>query len=627
MNESPNSVVTPPSATRRALRHPLLRFLLFSFWFRLTLLAFLVLGTLVFLGVPAIWRTSPAGFQPIVKISGLDWLKSWSLQRTASKAMASGQTNEAIHAWGAASIHNPGNPDLTRGLLQALLQDTTKTNYVGAALQQAFWLLRLTHTNQTDLELTDRILEHYGLHTVLLQLLRPMEDRLSPTLAASYLKALFNSGQIDLFRKFWDQRANQLPNDPELPIYHAAYQAGWGDASVASNAWARLDAGQTDGSTRSLANHLEMLASFHTKDVSRFEASLKRSTDWKSVNLLDQLNYWRLLVVADQRPKAVKLAQAYGVPPGSPAETILLAEMLAELGLRKEARDCLANHAPRFADSQEVWLAYANLLLADQQWDSLVALASQIRQEKALHNALVGYSYYLEGRAELAKQHRVQAQQAFDKSSEYQFGNAVLAAAVAKSLTALGFPQTAKTLLLKYQAQLANNPEYWQAVYQAAASLKDETLLFGAAKEMFRLSPDSWLARYYYSAALITLRTQPDEAVKLTVQLPAQQPNSTGAKINHCLALALVGRVQEAETALKSIDPSKLKPNEATAYYLGLFQVHVNLRQFDQARQVSSHINREFLFPTEEKWFDNEMKQLSANPHSSSTSPLAGKPG
>ncbi len=609
------------------VRFPLLRFLFYSFWLRLALLVIGLLSAFVVGVLLPIWRTSPPGFKPQIKISGLELAKSWALARTGRKAAAEGRANEAIHAWGAASIHNPANPELSRGLLQALLLDTTKTNYVGAALQSCFWLLHLTQTNQADLELTVRVFEHYSLHPVILQLLQPMEARLTPALAAAYLKALFNSGQIEAFSKTWDQWSGRMPQNPQLPLYYAAYQAGWKPAAAAGDAWRQLEAAQADTALQSLANRLEMVASFHAQDVAHFEHAINKATAGKTVTLLDHLNFWRLLAATQQKPRALQLAQSYATPPASASETMLLAGVFMELGLRQPARSMLASYVNKFAGSQELWIFYANVLMNDRQWEALTAVASQIRQEKALHNALLGYSYYLEGRAEVAKDHLLEGQTDFERCTEYEFANPLLAVSVSKSLLALHFPQTAKRLLLKYQKQLSSSPDYWQALYETGAALKDENLLLSTANEMFRLAPNNWLARYYKAAALITLRTNSDEAVRLAAELPGQQPSSMGAKINCALALVLDGRVPEAETMLKGIDPQRLRSNETTAYYFALFQIELARRQYDQARQASSHVNRDYLFHTEQKWFEEALQQLPGAQAAPTGSSLSGKAG
>src|SRR5882762_4186695 len=101
---------------------PFLRLVLFNFWFRLVFVCFVLLLLFLALFLPRIWRVTPPGFLPVVKISGLDMTQAWSLKRSALKAQAAGEFERANYAWGAAVANNPGNPELFRGALRNVLQ-------------------------------------------------------------------------------------------------------------------------------------------------------------------------------------------------------------------------------------------------------------------------------------------------------------------------------------------------------------------------------------------------------------------------------------------------------------------------------------------------------------------------
>ena len=101
----------------RFVYFPLARLLIFSFWFRLIFAGFLLFLVFLALFLPRIWRTTPPGFLPVIKISGLDMAQAWSLRRSALRSMKTGQLDQAAFAWQAAVAHNPANPDLVRGAL------------------------------------------------------------------------------------------------------------------------------------------------------------------------------------------------------------------------------------------------------------------------------------------------------------------------------------------------------------------------------------------------------------------------------------------------------------------------------------------------------------------------------
>ena len=85
-----------------------------------TALVFLALGLLL----PKIWITSPQAFLPVIKVSGLDLLQSWSLRRSALRADGDGKPNEALQSWAAAVAADAANPATVRGLLRALVRQS-----------------------------------------------------------------------------------------------------------------------------------------------------------------------------------------------------------------------------------------------------------------------------------------------------------------------------------------------------------------------------------------------------------------------------------------------------------------------------------------------------------------------
>ena len=147
-------------------------------------------------------------------------------------------------------------------------------------------------------------------------------------------------------------------------------------------------------------------------------------------------------------------------------------------------------------------------------------------------------------------------------------------------------------------------------MFNVAIELKRADLMLAAAQAAFQLMPTEWVFKNNYAGALITLRQRPEEAVRLTLQLVNQQPNSVITKINHSLALLQNQRTREAEILLRGIDPRRLRPDEMTAYYLGLAEMYYNLKEFDKVREVMEHIDRKSLFPTELQWLDHVKKQV-----------------
>ena len=174
----------------------------------------------------------------------------------------------------------------------------------------------------------------------------------------------------------------------------------------------------------------------------------------------------------------------------------------------------------------------------------------------------------------------------------------------------LGYPAVAKKLLLKLRQPLEKNPDYWKGILSVAEKLKDADLRLAAYAAAYKQQPKHLIAKNNYAAALVTLRQQPAEAIKLTMDLMVQLPKSVVVKINHSQALLLNQRTHDAEAVLKIINPNRLTPEEATSYYMAWFELYLNLQQFDQARQAASRIERRFLYSCDIQWLDQACAKL-----------------
>ncbi len=603
--------------SRRRLRYwsaqnPLIHLLVYEPWFRAVVVCFFFF--LLFLGLflPKIWRASPKGFLPIIKVSGLDIVQAWSLERTALKATTAGQFEEAHYAWKAAAAKNQADAELFRGGIRTILKDARRSHNARDALRQSLWLLKLTSTNILDLELVSNVFIREGHLDLLISLLEPRKDRFTPTLEASYLKSLFNRGKINAFRTRWLKVSRRLPSDPELTLYDSAFLVGWGSPGARTAAQARLDAATLDPALRILACRLQLAAYARLFDVDRYLTTLQRLEEWQSDTLIYHIGYWRLLFLSGRKAEAIDLAQTHEDPPASVLETIKLAELFVDLGRRDKALRLLKRSAPSFGEEPSFWISYANELMEAKQWEELRRAAVQIRGQESLHQQLYAYSYFLEGRAELAVSRQFLAETAFHSLAEWGVNEPSLGFSVASQLLRLGFPAIASEVLRKLERDLKGDLNYWMLLFNIADELKQVDLMLAASKRAFELRPLDSVVVNNYAASLIISRQSQEEAIGLTLRLYAQNPRSLAAIVNHSAALLLNHRHREAEFLLKSVNRTHLTRSQTTHYHLDLFELYFGLQQFDQAWAIGSLIETAYLYPPQRQWFDQAWKQLGA---------------
>ncbi len=246
----------------RLENYPLLRQMVCEVWFRITFSILVLGGVGMILFLPKWWKITPDGFMPEVSISGLDLVQAWSLRRGALEAEAAGKEDDAIYCWSAAWMNNVMDLDTLRSSLRYLAtRDLPKAKYYQSAFSQARWLLSVDPTNKLNIEVATQMFEKYRAHEMAISTLRPFLAELTPVEEATYLKALFRTAQMDQFAARWEAKGKQLSHDPELPLYYAAYEAGWGTAEQAPIGRAKLAEAKNNPKMKLPAHQLQLMAS------------------------------------------------------------------------------------------------------------------------------------------------------------------------------------------------------------------------------------------------------------------------------------------------------------------------------------------------------------------------------
>ncbi len=299
------------SPLRRAMRYV---------WVRLAVVV-LTLGVLaVGLSLPPMWRSSPSGFTPVVRISVLEWLQCRSLKQSALQMAAENKLDESILAWRQAIANNPADLEANRGLLRTL--STAKRPAAGnlpQGLWRAQWLLRITATNLADLELVGHLAQRYEVNDLALGLLTPNEARLSDAALGDLLRTLFRGGQMEQFAAVWKRHPGADRNDPELALYHTAWEIAWGPPGGIAAARASLQKAKENLELRVTAHELQLYVSDALADLEGYADSLQQLRDLHYDRPLDHVRYWRMLLATGRKTEAAALARAYAAPPGNRA--------------------------------------------------------------------------------------------------------------------------------------------------------------------------------------------------------------------------------------------------------------------------------------------------------------------
>jgi predicted Zn-dependent protease len=252
------------------------------------------------------------------------------------------------------------------------------------------------------------------------------------------------------------------------------------------------------------------------------------------------------------------------------------------------------------------------MLYASKHWEDLRVLAAHIRSIHQLAPLLGGYTDFLDGISEYGLQNHERADQLFKNILKNPPADAGLAFEAADLLTDLGQTGIAQTLLLPHETTLGNKPYYWVKLAVCAHANRQADLLLAAAKRGYALAPRDLALANNYALALLIDRSQPAEAIRLTVELIAAFPKSPSIRIHHSLALIRNNRISDARKILNSIRLDSLGMEERTYWYLAQFEAAFGSRDFGRARKCLKSIDTRFLFKPQIDWL-SEMGQNLPN--------------
>lgn len=604
---------------RRLANHTLLRMLVLNFWFRLVVIFFVLGGLGLAVGLPKMWRTTPDGIRPIIKVSLVDLVQVRVLRNSARKLAAQGKELEALRAWRSALANNQADTAVLREYLDQVIA-AGEPDHVTAveALSSAGWLLRLTGTNRADVGLVARVLGKFGVYGEAYRLLGQLKDELSPEEQSVYLAALFRTGRLKEFGEHWERWGEKFAGDPVLSLYRTAHLAGFGVGEKAVEARERLRAAKNDLKNRNLALRLELIVCREKQDAEGFAAALQELEASNAARLDDRIDYWLLLKNSGKLDEAKKLADSYVAQPRTALELGRLAEAYGELGLTGRAIALLDRYAPELANADapwvwEVWSNYAGLLIESRDWNALKAMALRLRMLPRAGQSLAGFSYFLEGRALYSLNQRVEALDVFRTAAKLGFPDASFAMRAGIDLLRMGYPDVAWDVLKPWEKTLAANVDYWFAMSDAAQMLKrDAAVLLRVTTRAYELQPNSFRAIYNYASALVINRQKPAEAAKLTLTVLSRDTNSISSRLLHSAALALNRRYAEADEMLKSVPVSKVAGPAMSFYFCTALEIHVGLEDFDRARLDIEKIDVQHLFPTQAAWVERMRRRLAA---------------
>ena len=576
--------------------HPLFRVFVLDPRFAVlaTILSLVILTAVVML--PKVWRRTPPGFKPVIKISGLDKLQAWSLHRSAVRLEAEGKERAAILAWERAVANDPCDLILARGVLRAVVKGDKLGEFHTSALGQALWLLRLGQTNIADVELTAQVCRVASAPQLLLAVLEPLRDRWTPELRVAWTKSAFDASR-------WQEVGNEIAkggfgrDDGELTLYIAAWQSAFGEPAQSGPAKDFLKSRLNDPQWQVLAHRLSLVSVSSRDDLDEYARLLKQLELWKEDRFGDHLRLWQMLFAAGRPADASRLMHAYPRAFESIADLYAVVNLAAQLKEREFGIAVCRRYQPKFESLPSFWMLYATEVMETREPDHMRAVLAEIRSTPGVRDELEGLGYFFEARMEQIQEHFAQADTLFAKAAAVDYRDTNLAARIADELLRLNRPKDAGKMYQRLESSLGNRPEFWVNVMRVADQLKDLDLIYRASEKGYRLKTNDVSMVNYFVAASLLQRTNAAEVDRLTLILISHDPGAVAAQVNRGASLILNNRAAEGLALLRSVDASKLNRAEQSFFRLDLLEALAANQKWSEAKQVAALIDPSVFFP------------------------------
>ncbi|MDB4745940.1 hypothetical protein OAG52_01995, partial [Verrucomicrobia bacterium] len=564
----------------------------------------------VALTMPKVWKSTPDGFSPEIKISLFDRFRAWSLHQFAMEAKEDGRDESALQAWREAIANHPGEIGLRRGYSELLVDVDRDGRHERAAVENTYWLLRLSRTNVVDIELATKTFEHYQLERLSLPLVSNHGESLPLSLERAKLRALFLQGELVDFAQRWARIGSEFASNSEMQLFQKAYLAGWGTPAEAAINLPLLREAMSDSATEELAHRLNLFVSYTRLDIGEYEESLAFLMDRHLDRPPNHVRYWNLLSGLERGAEAIEVATRFPAPPRSAFEATMFAEAYVRLGLRDLAFRILRRYSTDYSADIVDRSHQAERLIYEERWDELTAFAIRLRISEHTRKSIVAYGFFLEGMAEIHRNRPSGAQKAFRNLSRYSLVESRVGLFIASNLLEWGFPEEARDVLINVKELYREKRVFWELLLETANQIGSARDILLASENIYRLRPNDIDAKNHFVALLLSQRIRLEEVISLTFQVMNQDDGSAPGKINHARALLLHEQVDEATSLLDGLNEKSLPKPLKQGYYLARLEIEFLSGRLDEAMAFSNRIEEEFLLPGDRDRFREIRREI-----------------
>lgn len=589
-------------------RWSVLRMLQHDRWFAWVLIALVAAGLLLVVG----WfRWIPGSPRPDGRpwrLNGAGWLRCrWHDLQMGRPGSADFHPDASRWLWRVGQ--DPADPVALRGYLDSLAADAS---YRGATVTNGLhwgaWLWRVGGTNSEDVRRMFRLAERVEDDGQVLSELLPWLARLSPGEREHWLVVLAEQeqwGQVG--RYVADAKGGQGYELAELIAL--AWRAGWGPPAGALNDLRALESVGAAGSVRGVvSDRLLIQVMCRRLDLEGARRVLSRLTAAGGVRSVDRLRVARLAFESG-KAAAMKAEIAMWAEPGEVREVVPWHDLLQRLGESAAATRLLRKAVQRW-NRMEWYLFLADGQMAAGDWGGLRETGRWLREGRSGQAGWERVGWRLEAAANEKMGRTGEAAEAWRQGEGAMPDGEGMGWEWGRRLLAWGFGRQAAGWIVASESLMGGRTDYWAVRMRVAHAQGDAEAVLDAALRRRLLDPMSPEATGEHAAALLALRRDPAEALRLLRLEGVRLAVGRGHRINEALALVQLGELNAGEAMLSALELAGLGAMERTMVCLGRFEVHARRGRVAEAMQMYRAIEGRFLMSVQSRWLEAEYHRL-----------------
>jgi predicted Zn-dependent protease len=565
-------------------------------------------GAFIICFVPLkIWRRSPPGALPVIRVSLLDFAQAQSLKWSALRAERKGDWTVARSCWRVAVANDPGSITMLSGYVNAFLQSPKSLDWANA-YEAAGWLAKVAPDSRAAIEVLLRAADqNRDWDQVEKIVTSPLP--LSRGAADLYLlRAYFFSGRLTQAEALLHQLTGQ--DERNLRIIRAALRMVFGQGAIAAEAASELNKEMGESEHAIEAHEAFLVASAGLKKVEDYQRGLE-SLGRLSNNILPyQVQLIRLLLATGKKDLADQTVEKLA-PPRSRGELMETALLLVEMGQTDHAISLLDAHCDEYPGEIRPWVLYAALLVSEHKTERLRSLSSRINpyMKTAAFKALAaGIESSVEAQP-LKAQRLVEAVEAVDFPDKIP-----LADFACEALLGVQKPLLACQVLLGSEEARKKDPEFYRKLFSAADTAQDCELMRRAAARRYALAPNDLSSAANYAALLAMFGESPRKALDLATECLEGAPRVTSTRLNYIAALINADKIKLAEQMAFAIDENNLTPYERSHFNFLRLKIALKNGHNEEVADYLKKLEKQHLYPVQQRWLEQNVSLAFAGP-------------